>query len=72
MAGDTTKQLYIYTVTADMHVLEYLENNVSRSYVSNLFYRSKHRGSEQFKILSQSYEVRYDGNFSYHIVPIYE
>jgi hypothetical protein len=72
MAGEITRQLYIYTITADARVLDYLENTAGRNYVSGLFYRAKHRGSEQFKILDQTYEVRYDGNFRYHVIPIYE
>lgn len=70
MPGDITKQLYIFTVTAQPRVLNYLQNVVSRSTVDGLFFRAKRKSKERFLINDQEYEIHYDSQFHYKIVEI--
>ncbi|MFH0952113.1 MAG: hypothetical protein V1838_02880 [Patescibacteria group bacterium] len=72
MPGDITKLLYIFTVTAPPHVLEYMQNELNRSTVDGLFFRAKRKGKEKFLIDDREYEIHYDSQFHYKIIKIIE
>ena len=72
MLGEITKQLYIYTVTAPPDVLEYLENDVTRSFVNGLLYRARRRGRERLTFRDNLYDVVYDSQFHYRITRVTE
>ncbi len=64
--GEITRTIYIYSVTAAPEILDFLENQVTRSYVNGLMYRARRWGREECEIKGNRYEVIYDRQFHYH------
>ena len=67
MTGKITKQLYIYSITAEPPIIDYLENQLSASQLKWLLYRAKRFGREKFEINGQPYEAGYDTTFHYWV-----
>jgi hypothetical protein len=65
MLGEITKTIYIYSVTAEPAILDFLENQVTRSFVNGLMYRARRWGREECVIKGNRYEVVYDSQFHY-------
>ncbi len=72
MAGAITKQLYIYSITAEPAIIEYLEDQLTASELKWLLYRAKRFGREKFEINEQPYEAIYDTTFHYWVRPVDE